>query len=645
VIGGRSRWHRRLRGLEAELRVQLGELDKEDDSDRQNVARQLRLLENLEQFSLPLVERLDALPAKAPWGDWIEQLSDLARASLRRPDSVLSVLSELQAMADVGPVELDQVTGVLSDRLRFLRREPPMLQYGRVFVGTIEEARGRTFDVVFLPGLAEGLFPKKVYEDAILLDDYRKALDGLSLQDGRVRRERMLLHIASGAAASRLIFSYPRLDVAQSRPRVPSFYALEIIRAAQGRLPDLRRFENSAAKGAPSRLDWPAPRDPSQAIDDAEFDLSTLGHTLTLKQDQAKATGRYLIEMNAALVRSLRTRARRWRKGWTGADGIVDPDPATLAALAKYRLSERAYSPSALQQFASCPYRFLLYSAHQLRPREEAAPLEQMDPLTRGALFHRVQFELFRELDARSSLPVTPSSLNAILKTTDDILNRVAAEYEEQLAPAIPRVWKSEIEDLRMDLRGWVRQKSSEDPAWRPVHFEYSFGLKLAPSHDSASTTMEAILESGARIRGVIDLVERNAGGSVRVTDHKTGKPPERTPLAVGGGSALQPLMYVLAAERLLNATAELGRLSYCTHRGGYRSVDIAADQRNRGFLARVFQIIDGHIERGFLPAAPAREACTYCDYRPICGPYEQIRTARKNVQALEELSELRGLP
>jgi CRISPR/Cas system-associated exonuclease Cas4 (RecB family) len=103
--------------------------------------------------------------------------------------------------------------------------------------------------------------------------------------------------------------------------------------------------------------------------------------------------------------------------------------------------------------------------------------------------------------------------------------------------------------------------------------------------------------------------------------------------------------MYVLAAERLLNATAELGRLSYCTHRGGYRSVDIAADQRNRGFLARVFQIIDGHIERGFLPAAPAREACTYCDYRPICGPYEQIRTARKNVQALEELSELRGLP
>src|SRR5262249_27940833 len=158
--------------------------------------------------------------------------------------------------------------------------------------------------------------------------------------------------------------------VAQSRPRVPSFYALEIVRASLGRLPDLRRFENDAARGAPSRLDWPAPNDPSQAIDEAEFDLSTLGRTLALKPEAAKATGRYLIDVNQALVRSLRTRARRWRKNWTGADGIVEPDPATRAALAGYRLSQRAYSPSALQQFSSCPYRFLLYAAHQLKPRE-----------------------------------------------------------------------------------------------------------------------------------------------------------------------------------------------------------------------------------------------------------------------------------
>ena len=646
VIGGKDRWHRRLRGLEAEFRVRLRELDKQDDSERAYLERQLRLLENLEQFALPLVERLDALPSRASWGEWLERLSDLAQAALRRPESVLSVLSELQAMEDVGPVDLDQVTGVLSDRLRFLRRDPPALRYGRVFVGTPEEARGRCFEVVFLPGLAEGLFPRKVFEDAILLDDYRKDLEGLAVQDERVRRERMLLHIAAGAAASKLIFSYPRIDVAQSRPRVPSFYALEIVRAARGRLPALKAFESAAASGAPSRLDWPAPNHPVQAIDDAEFDLATLGHTLTLKPEEAKAAGHYLIDVNPALVRSLRTRARRWRKSWTGADGIVAPDAATRAALATFRLSQRAYSPSSLQQFTSCPYRFLLYTAHQLRPREEAAPLEQLDPLTRGALFHRVQFELFRELNSRSALPITPSNVDVVLKAADHILDRVAAEYEERLAPAIPRVWTSEIEDLRMDLRGWVRQKSTEDPGWMPVHFEYSFGLPLEPSHDASSTTKEAIVEGGAQIRGVIDLVERHTErGSLRVTDHKTGKTPERAPLAVGGGAALQPLMYALAAERLLGSTAESGRLSYCTQRGGYQHIDIAADQRNRALLSRVFQIIDAHIDRGFLPAAPARDACVYCDYAAVCGPYEQRRTARKNAQMLEELTELRGMP
>ena len=645
VIGGRDRWQRRLRGLEAEFRVQLRELDKESDSDRAHLERQLRLLRNLEDFALPLVERLAALPDRAAWGEWLDQLSGLAQAALRRPESVLSVLSELQAMSDVGPVDLDQVTGVLSDRLRFLRRDPPVLRYGRVFVGTPEEARGRSFAVVFLPGLAEGLFPRKVFEDAILLDDYRRAIGGLQVQEDRVRRERMLLHLAAGAAASKLVFSYPRIDVAQSRPRVPSFYALEIVRAALGRLPDLRKFEAEAAGGAPSRLDWPAPRDPAQAIDEAEFDLSTLGHTLTLKSEEAKATGRYLIDVNQALVRSLRTRARRWRRNWTGADGIVEPDSATRASLAGYRLSKRAYSPSALQQFSSCPYRFLLYAAHQLKPREEAVPLEQMDPLTRGALFHQVQFELFRELDSRSALPITAANLNQILKLADQTLNRVALEYEEQLAPAIPRVWRSEIEDLRMDLRGWVRQKSAEDPAWIPVHFEYSFGLPLKSDHDAASVRQDVVVEGGAHIRGVIDLVERHAErGSLRVTDHKTGKAPERAPLAVGGGSALQPLMYALAAERLLGSPAESGRLSYCTHRGGYGHIDIAADQRNRAFLSRVFQIIDGHIERGFLPAAPAREACAYCDYRVICGPYEQRRTGRKQSSQIEELTELRGL-
>ena len=122
--------------------------------------------------------------------------------------------------------------------------------------------------VVFLPGLCEGLFPTRAREDPILLDVYRATLNaGLRVQDGRVADERRRLHMACAAARTRLVFSYPRVDAVESRPRVPSFYALEIVRAAHGTLPELRAFEEKARQGAPSRLDWPAPADASEAID------------------------------------------------------------------------------------------------------------------------------------------------------------------------------------------------------------------------------------------------------------------------------------------------------------------------------------------------------------------------------------------
>src|SRR5260370_27755646 len=90
---------------------------------------------------------------------------------------------------------------------------------------------------------------------------------------------------------------------------------------------------------------------------------------------------------------------------------MVDPDAATLEILASHRLSERSYSPSTLQAFAACPYRFLLQGIFQFRAREAAVPLEQMDPLTRGALFHEVQFELFRKLIESILLPMVTDYL------------------------------------------------------------------------------------------------------------------------------------------------------------------------------------------------------------------------------------------
>jgi ATP-dependent helicase/nuclease subunit B len=647
VIGGHQRWKRRLSGLRQEFEAQLSVTDKEDLSRRPHIERRIQQLTRLEHFALPLIDLLDSLPRAASWGDWLEALSDLARKCLRRPESVLAVLSELQPMGEVGPVSLDEVYDVLSEKLGKLRSEPPRRRFGHVFVGSIDEARGRSFDAVFLPGLAEGLFPRRALEDPLLLDVCRAGVSKkLDTQDQRVARERMLLRSAAAAATASLMVSYPRMDVVQARPRVPSFYALEVIRAAEGRLPSLREFEKRATNSAPARLDWPAPPDPRVAIDDAEYDLASLYTSLRLPRGEAKSSGRYLMETNESLARSLRARGRRWRSRWSASDGLVDPDPATLTILGAHRFPERSYSPSALQQFSACPYRFLLSAIFQFRPQEAPVPLEQMDPLTRGALFHAVQFELFEELSLRSHLPISPERLPAILDLADRVLDSVAERFEDDLAPAIPRVWRTEVEDLRTDLRGWIQQVAMTRSEWLPLHFEFAFGLAAGRRSDPSSVRDEAVILDGVRLRGSIDLVERHQErGTLRVTDHKTGKAPPNRPQYVGGGAILQPLLYALAAERLLGQPVEAGSLFFCTQRGDFAEFSIPVNDDSRNRLARVLKTVERFVSEGFFPAAPQRGACKLCDYRPVCGPYEEQRAQRKLPERLEPLVEIRNLP
>jgi len=646
VIGGRDRWARRLRGLRAELETQLRDLEH-DDSYRVHIERRIQQLARLEHFALPLIDVLGGLPSAANWDIWLGRLNDLAQMALRRRESVLSVLSELEPMREVGPVSLDEVYDVLSERLGSLRAEPPKRRFGRVFVGSIEEARGRSFEIVFLPGLAEGLFPRRALEDPLLLDEHRIKLESsLQRQDNRVAAERMLLRSAAAAATHRLVVSYPRMDVTQSRARVPSFYALEVVRAAEGRLPSLREFEKRAARAASSRLDWPAPANPLDAIDNAEYDLASLQASLKLRGAAGIGSAHYLMHSNEALARSLRTRWRRGRNSWSDADGVIDPPAATLEALREHRLGSRSYSPSSLQHFAACPYRFFLQAVFQLRPREEPARLEQMDPLTRGALFHSAQFEMLRALSGADLLPVTPDRLPVTLDLTDQILDRVAARYEDELAPAIPRVWKGEIENLRTDLRGWLQQVAATQSEWVPIHFEYGFGLAPDPDRDPASTSREAVIFDYFRLRGSIDLIERHAvTGALRVTDHKTGRAPKDRPQYVGGGTVLQPMLYAHAANELLEQSVSSGRLFFCTQRGDFSAVEIPLNHESRQRLRRVLEIIDQQIEAGFLPAAPQTGACAMCDYTRVCGPHEETRVKRKLADRLDSLIQIRHSP
>ena len=648
VIGGKERWVERIAGLERELRLRRLEAGDEDEARAARIEHEIADLVHLRDFALPLIGMLAALPARATWGEWLRHVRALAGAALRDPEQLLVTLAELEPMAPVGPVDLDEVRLVLTARLRDLRVPPPRHRYGAVFVAPIEAARGLAFDVVFVPGLAERIFPRKIVEDPILLDASRLALGvDLVLQPVRVAAERLALRLAVGAARVRAVISYPRLDMEQARPRVPSFYTLETLRAAEGRLPGFEEIAGRARGAASARLGWPAPERPEDAIDDAEYDLALLTRLLDADPATTVGTAHYLLGANPHLARALRARARRWLRRWTPADGLVDPDELGRAALARHQLTARSFSPTALQHFAACPYRFFLHTIHRLQPREEAVAIEDIDPLTRGALFHDVQYAVLSTLRADGRLPVRPAGLEAALTTVDGILEDVAERYREELAPAIPRVWEDGINGIRADLREWLRIEAASDGAWVPQRFELSFGLadRERANADPASIAPPVPVAGNLQLRGAIDLVERHTRGTLRATDHKTGKVRAKEGVVVGGGEILQPVLYALACERLLPEPVEAGRLYYCTAAGGYQERVVPVDERSRAAAREVAAIVERALADGFLPAAPAVRACTYCDYRSVCGPYEEIRTKRKPPERLADLARLRGLP
>ena len=211
---------------------------------------------------------------------------------------------------------------------------------------------------------------------------------GLPLQEDRAKTERLLLRLAIGAATERLWLSYPRIDVGGARPRVPSFYVLDIMRAITGHIPNHEALQRRALVEGGAKLDWPAPARPRR-----RHRRRRARPRDAARSDRRAEPGRG--EGSCPLSAAAERRAAPVRDDAVGprtialaaAGRLVRVAPGTKAMLASQRLGARPYSLSALQKFATCPYQFLLSAIYRLEPNDEPEPLQRLDPSdTRRAL-------------------------------------------------------------------------------------------------------------------------------------------------------------------------------------------------------------------------------------------------------------------
>ena len=239
---------------------------------------------------------------------------------------------------------------------------------------------------------------------------------------------------------------------------------------------------------------------------------------------------RYLFELNDRLARSLRTRWARWRPRFTPVRRHRPAGARHARRSCSPRGRMRApYSLSALQRFAACPYQFYLSAICRLAPRDGDRPAraarsaDARQPLPRGAGGVPA-----RAGGGRGGCRVDRRAAPTPRERRSTHARPRGRAYQEELAPAIRRVWQDEVESLRVDLRTWLEKSARDQAQWEPIAFELAFGLPAGRATIRRSVERGVVLGGQWRLRGIIDLMERRSGArtALRVTDYKTGREP-----------------------------------------------------------------------------------------------------------------------
>ncbi|MEV7613046.1 RecB family exonuclease [Streptomyces sp. NPDC089799] len=264
-----------------------------------------------------------------------------------------------------------------------------------------------------------------------------------------------------------------------------------------------------------------------------------------------------------------------------GAEPVAD---AAVAAARPVSLS-----PSRASDFMQCPllYRFRVIDRLPEKPSAAA---------TRGTLVHAVLERLFDHPAEERTVPraksLVPGQWDRLLESKPELAELFAEDADgERLAG-----WLSEAEAL---VERWF---TLEDPTrLEPVEREFF---------------VEAELESGLRLRGIIDRVDVAPTGEVRIVDYKTGKAPRPE---YAEGALFQMKFYALVVWRLKGVVPRRLQLVYLGS-GEVLTYDPAMGdlERVERKLHALWEAIREATETGEWRPRPTK-LCGWCDHQSVC--------------------------
>ncbi|HVS38580.1 MAG TPA: PD-(D/E)XK nuclease family protein [Gemmataceae bacterium] len=603
----------------------------EDEEAEESRRRRIHVLaKECSGFLHRFFQAWDDAPAAAPLADHVAWLSRFA---------VDIGLTRAAAEESQDQAALDQLWHELSqwlqreerrhgrggpgiDRKTFLRRlaalaaEPCLPRTpsgpGRVRVLSANQARHLDADYVFVLGLGERGFPRLTPPQSLFDEQERQALQdaGLNLGPGDLLPEEMLLFYEVVARARReLVLCYPAVDE-RGQSLLPSSFLLavrdcfgdNVLPLKQQRMLIEGYLREEPLSAAEYRIRAAAARQSGELHDPA------------LPAD-LRANLQDAAELN--LLRFHEKRHNPYDGGFR--------DPNVIAEAARLFGPERVFSPTALEEYVDCPFKFFLHHGLRLAPLED--PSEEIEVTRRGQAFHRALARLHRKLKE-----------SGVHGPADEVTSHVTREMAEAVdedvrrapSPAAQELWRLEgrrlIKLAEKYVEHWRDFVEPWDGAPRPHLFEEDFGL-LTVRLDDVEVRISGRIDR-------VDVAELPEGLGFWVIDYKTGRSAHYTGKALSEYRRLQLTLYALAVEEVLLAGRSARPLGLAYWLVGEEGPKIALPHRSplqwledggrwravRDQLRRWVTTLVRHIRRGHFVLQPRDEHCTQtCGYGQIC--------------------------
>ncbi|EST21714.1 RecB family exonuclease [Streptomyces roseochromogenus] len=271
----------------------------------------------------------------------------------------------------------------------------------------------------------------------------------------------------------------------------------------------------------------------------------------------------------------------------------AEASPASVASAAsgaeRVAVPPTSLSPSRAGDFMQCPllYRFRVIDRLPEKPSAAA---------TRGTLVHAVLERLF---DAPAAERTAPRAKALIPGQWDRL---------RESRPEVTELFADDPDGER--LSGWLAEAERLVERW----FTLEDPTRLEPAE--RELFVEAELESGLRLRGIIDRVDVAPTGEVRIVDYKTGKAPRPE---YSEGALFQMKFYALVVWRLKRVVPRRLQLVYLGSGDVLTYDPVLADlERVERKLHALWEAIERATRTGEWRPRPTK-LCGWCDHQAHC--------------------------